>query len=40
MTSGAVIDKVRDAFEANMELISTNLSDEQEQALRDVFNED
>jgi uncharacterized membrane protein len=41
MTSGAVLDKVGAAFEGmDMELISTNLSDEQEQALRDAFNED
>jgi uncharacterized membrane protein len=41
MTSGAVMDKVGAAFEGmDMELISTNLSDEQEQALRDAFNED
>jgi uncharacterized membrane protein len=41
MTSGAVMDKVGAAFEGmDMELISTNLSEEQEQALRDAFNED
>ena len=40
MTSDAVEDKVRDAFEGmDMELIRTNLSNEQEQQLRDAFSE-
>ena len=40
MTSGAVQDKVKAAFEGQeMELISTNLSNEQEQALRQAFGE-
>jgi uncharacterized membrane protein len=40
MTSDAVQDKVKAAFEGQqMELISTNLSDEQEQALRQAFGE-
>lgn len=40
MTSDAVIDKVRAAFEGQRaELVSTNLSDEQERALREVFVE-
>lgn len=38
MTSDAVIDKVHDAFAgSHPELIFTNLSDEQESAIRDVF---
>jgi uncharacterized membrane protein len=38
MSSGAVIDKVRDAFEGmEAEVIHTNLSDEQENALRHAF---
>lgn len=38
MTSGAVIDKIRDAFAGHhAELIHTNLSDEQEKALREAF---
>ncbi|HEX3298443.1 MAG TPA: DUF1269 domain-containing protein [Nocardioides sp.] len=39
MTSDAVIDKVKDAFEGGerAELIFTNLSHEQEAALREVF---
>ena len=38
MSSGAVIDKVRDAFrDQQAELVSTNLSDDQERALREVF---
>jgi uncharacterized membrane protein len=41
MTQGAVMDKVHDAFkETNPQLIQTNLSDEQEQKLRDAFAED
>jgi uncharacterized membrane protein len=41
MTSGAVMDKVGAAFEGmDMELISTNLSDEQEKSLRDAFTEE
>jgi uncharacterized membrane protein len=40
MTSDAVQDKVKAAFEGQqMELISTNLSNEQEQALRQAFGE-
>jgi uncharacterized membrane protein len=38
MSSGAVVDKVRDAFRGeHAELVSTNMSDEQERALREVF---
>jgi len=39
MTSDAVVDKVHDAFagEEKAELIFTNLSDDQESALREVF---
>jgi uncharacterized membrane protein len=38
MSSGAVIDKVRDAFEGQqVELIQTNLDNEQEAKLREVF---
>jgi uncharacterized membrane protein len=41
LSSGAVIDKVHDAFEgANAELIQTNLSDEDEAKLREAFAED
>jgi uncharacterized membrane protein len=41
MTSGAVEDKVRAAFEGtDMELIQTNLSAEQEQKLREAFEEE
>jgi uncharacterized membrane protein len=41
MTSGAVQDKVRAAFEGTeMELIQTNLSSEQEQKLREAFQEE
>jgi uncharacterized membrane protein len=40
LTSNAVQDKVRDAFAGQQaELISTNLSNEQEQTLRDAFAE-
>ena len=40
MSSGAVVDKVRDAFSGDRpELVSTNLSDSQERALREVFAE-
>ena len=40
MSSGAVVDKVRDAFRSQQaELVSTNLSDEQERKLREVFGE-
>ena len=40
MSSGAVIDKVREAFAGQQaELVSTNLSDDQERALREVFAE-
>ena len=40
MSSGAVVDKVRDAFRGQQaELVSTNLSDDQERALREVFSE-
>ena len=38
MTSDAVIDKVHDAFEGSSgELLFTNLSNDQEKALREVF---
>src|SRR3954454_7190609 len=41
MSSNAVMDKIRDAFEGNQpELIETNLSNEQEAALRAAFGED
>jgi uncharacterized membrane protein len=41
MTSDAVQDKVRDAFAGHHpELIETNLSDEEEAKLREVFAED
>ena len=41
MTSGAVEDKVREAFQGTeMELLQTNLSNEQEQRLREAFEED
>jgi uncharacterized membrane protein len=41
MTSGAVEDKVRAAFEGTkMELLHTNLSNEQERRLRDAFEEE
>ena len=40
MSSDAVMDKVLAAFEGqSMELVRTNLSEEQEAALRDVFGE-
>jgi uncharacterized membrane protein len=40
MSSDAVMDKVRDAFAGSQpELIFTNLSDEQENAIREVFTE-
>ena len=40
MSSDAVMDKVRDAFAGSQpELIFTNLSDEQESAIREVFAE-
>lgn len=40
LTSDAVMDKVRDAFEGHRpQLMHTNLSDEQEDKLRDVFAE-
>jgi len=40
LTSGAVQDKVRDAFAGqHPELLFTNLSDEQERAVREVFAE-
>lgn len=40
MTSDAVVDKVREAFQGQQaELIHTNLSDEQEAALREAFAE-
>jgi uncharacterized membrane protein len=40
MSSDAVVDKVRDSFgETRPELVFTNLSDEQETALREVFAE-
>jgi uncharacterized membrane protein len=42
LTSDAVMDKVRDAFtgQAQPELIFTNLSEEQESALREVFSDE
>jgi uncharacterized membrane protein len=41
MTSDAVIDKVKDAWEGtNAELVHTNLSNEEEAKLREVFQED
>jgi uncharacterized membrane protein len=41
MSSGAVMDRVRDAFAgSHAELIQTNLSQEQEQQLRDAFAEE
>jgi uncharacterized membrane protein len=41
MTSGAVQDRVQEAFEGqNMELVATNLSSEEEARLREVFAED
>jgi uncharacterized membrane protein len=41
MTSGAVIDKVEDAFKGvKAELLSTNLSNEQEAELREAFGGD
>jgi uncharacterized membrane protein len=41
MTQDAVLDKVRDAFAGlgHSELIFTNLSTEQESALREVFQD-
>lgn len=40
LTSDAVIDKVREAFRGQEPvLVSTNLSDQQEQALREVFGD-
>jgi uncharacterized membrane protein len=41
LTSDVVVDKVRDAFIGeNPELIFTNLSNEQEKAIREVFAEE
>ena len=41
MSSNAVMDKVQDAFRGqHAELIQTNLSDEQEKALREAFAEE
>ena len=41
MSQGAVVDKVRDAFQGtHAELIQTNLSDEQEAKLREAFADD
>ena len=41
LSSGAVIDKVRDAFQGQqMVLVETNLSHEQEDKLREVFSEE
>ena len=41
LSSGAVIDKVRDAFAGqDMTLVETNLSHEQEAKLREVFSEE
>jgi uncharacterized membrane protein len=40
LSSGAVVDKVKEAFEGqSMELVSTNLSNEQEDKLREVFGD-
>ena len=40
MTSGGVVDRVREAFQGTpMELVKTNLSHEQEAKLRDVFGD-
>lgn len=40
MTSNVVIDKVREAFRGqHSELVSTNMSEEQERALREVFSD-
>ena len=40
MSSGAVMDKVKDAFEGqHVELVQTNLDNEQEAKLREVFAE-
>jgi uncharacterized membrane protein len=41
LSSGAVIDKVKEAFQGqNMTLVETNLSHEQEDKLREVFAEE
>src|SRR3954451_12484420 len=41
LSSGAVVDKVRDAFQGQqMILVETNLSHEQEDKLREVFSEE
>ncbi|WP_116450392.1 DUF1269 domain-containing protein [Blastococcus litoris] len=41
LSSGAVVDKVKDAFEGQqMVLVETNLSHEQEDKLREVFSEE
>src|SRR6185437_8129312 len=41
LSSGAVVDKVKDAFQGQqMVLVETNLSHEQEDKLRDVFAEE
>jgi uncharacterized membrane protein len=41
LSSGAVVDKVKDAFEGQqMMLVETNLSHEQEDKLRAVFSEE
>jgi uncharacterized membrane protein len=41
LSSGAVVDKVRDAFAGQqMVLVETNLSHEQEDKLREVFSEE
>ncbi len=41
MSSDAVLDKVKEAFDdTEAELIHTNLSNEQEAALREVFTEE
>ena len=42
MTTGAVLDRIKDSFAAHQpsELIYTNLSEEQEKALRHVFEEE
>jgi uncharacterized membrane protein len=41
LSSGAVVDKVKESFAGeDMALVETNLSDEQEDKLREVFSEE
>jgi len=41
LSSDAVVDRVKDAFkDAQAELIASNLTDEQEAKLREVFTEE